>query len=109
MPSRKQEIYRDILLWVLPQMRSLPTFGDWFWGRGGRVHRLAQLVHDLPVTILEPEFGDHDLWFLNKHARYYFKRGTPDLRIQDHVAELFRIVPDDLRHKLEWAGPRHRE
>jgi hypothetical protein len=60
MPSRKQEIYRVLLRWILPQLRSQPTFREWWLGRS-QVGDLAQFVHDLPVSILEPEFGDHDL------------------------------------------------
>jgi hypothetical protein len=105
MPSRKQAIYRDLPWWVLPQLRMRPTFRDWFWGRRSRVQELAQLVHDLPVSILEPEFGDHDLWFLNVHARSYFQRNTPDPRVRELVAELVRLVPEHLRAKLEWQGP----
>jgi hypothetical protein len=105
MPSRKQEIYRDLLWWVLPQLRMRPTFRDWFWGQRSRVQELAQLVHDLPVSILEPDFGEHDLWFLNVHAKSYFERCPDDGLIRDKVVELFRLVPDRLRGNLKWQGP----
>ena len=94
---------------MLPQLRSRPTFAECFWRRSSRRQELAQLVHDLPVSILEPEFGDHDFWFLNVHARSFLQRCTGDAMIRGKIAALFRLVPEDLRDKLEWQGPSHQQ
>ncbi len=73
--SRKQEIYKELLSWALPCARN--TF-SWFrrirpfvllsprLQRGLRdQYEVAEFVHNLYVSILEEEFTDHDIHFLN--------------------------------------------
>ncbi len=37
----------------------------------------AEFRHNLYVTILEPEFVDHDIWFLNDQARWFVSHADP--------------------------------
>jgi hypothetical protein len=70
----------------------------------------AELVHNLTVTILEKNFTEHDIWFLNSQAKYYFESCNENIspNYNQHliyIKELFNIVPGALKSKLTWAGP----
>lgn len=117
--SRKQEIYRDILMWALPSTRNtLSLF------RRGRLpvvlspriqsalaseYEVAQFVHNLYVSILAEEFTDHDIWFLNYQARSFYERNddkNPHYSLfAYYIQELFKEVPENKKGKLLWAGP----
>ena len=108
--SRKQEIYREFLQFGLPYLRGVRYFRCWQPGRRRALYKEAEFLHDLYVTILEPEFVDHDIWFLNHQARWFLTHADPRLapcyyHHQGLIRELFTLVPERLRGKLEWAGP----
>ena len=118
--SRKQEIYREILTWALPNSRNtLSRFHRVRWLRVlsrkdqtylKGAYEVAQFVHNLYVSILEEEFIFHDIWFLNVQARAFIERNSDKTcslysLFAYYIQELFKIVPQDLRHKLEWSGP----
>ena len=118
--SRKQELYRDILTSALPFVRSgLQNVVHVPWWRmlprrrrrfGRSYYEVAQLVHDLPVSILSEEFSEHDLWFLNVHARSFLERNDARTHtlypvLARYIQELFQIVPERMKARLEWAGP----
>ena len=70
----------------------------------------AEFLHNLFVTILEPEFVDHDIWFLNHQARSFLTHANPDHVVcyyhhERLIQELFTLVPEGLRSKLMWTGP----
>ena len=117
--SRKQEIYRQILSWALPSNRNCLS---WFrkisflkllspkWQRGLRDQfEVAQFVHNLYVSILEEEFVRHDIHFLNYQARAFFQRNDDTCLNYSlfayYIQELFKEVPEDRRHELNWDGP----
>jgi len=69
------------------------------------------LIHNLPVSICEPEFVEHDIWFLNTQARTYChecsaERSNLYLEQVKRIRELFSLVPETMRSKLSWEGPR---
>lgn len=69
-----------------------------------------ELVHDLYASIFEEEFTNHDLYFLNLHARLFLERNNEDScfgydLIARRIQELFELVPAPLKSQLEWAGP----
>jgi hypothetical protein len=108
--SPKQIIYREMLRWTLPHLRNISRARWW-----RRVHDLSafyesELVHNLPVSMYEPEFVEHDVWFLNFQARAYCEQcsaSKSDLYPQqvERIRELFVIVPKHLRATLQWDGP----
>ena len=118
--SYKQEIYKEILFWALPAVRG--TLSRFRRVRPLRMlfpgtqialrsaYETAQLVHDLSVSILDEEFTDHDLWFLNHHARSFCERNSakdcmPYSVLCYYIQELFKEVPVHKRHELMWPGP----
>ncbi len=108
--SRKQEIYRELLRFGLPYLRSVWSLRWWERARRRALYEEAEFLHNLGVSILDPEFGDHDLWFLNHQARRFLEHADPRHApcCEHHrrlVRELFALVPEPLRHNLEWAGP----
>jgi hypothetical protein len=70
----------------------------------------AEFLHNLYVTILEPEFVAHDIWLLNYQANWFLTHADPKHVACYHhharlIQELFALVPDRLREKLMWSGP----
>ena len=59
--SRKQEIYREFLQWGLPLLRGVRYFRWWQTGRRQALYVEAEFLHNLDVTILDPEFVYHDI------------------------------------------------
>ena len=83
-----------------------------FWHRRQRraLYVEAEFLHHLYVSILEPEFVDHDVWFLNHQARWYLENADPRYcpnldanRVA--IQELFQLMPESMHSKLEWDGP----
>jgi hypothetical protein len=108
--SRKQEIYREFLQFGLPCLRGVRYFRWWQTGRRRALYVEVEFLHKLYVSILEPEFVDHDIWFLNHLARWFLTHADPRhaacyCHHQRLIRELFTLVPERLRDKLKWAGP----
>jgi hypothetical protein len=107
--SRKQEIYRDLLWRLLPYLRTVSSLRWWQTGRRKELHYEAELIHNLPVSLLEPSFVDHDIGFLNAQAKWYLEnasKNSPNYEAnRAAIIELFSLVPEDLRAKLRWPGP----
>lgn len=118
--SKKQELYREILRWALPQSRNaLSQFRQvrrWrMLSQKRQLHlrgsyEVAQFVHNLYGSILEEDFIAHDLWFLDVQARSFIE-GNDDRTCYCYslyayyVQELFKIVPANLKDQLKWNGP----
>jgi hypothetical protein len=108
--SRKQEIYRELLQFGLPYLRGVRHLRWWQTARRQALYEEAEFLHNLYVTILEPEFVDHDIWFLNHQARWFLTHADPGHAANYYhhrglIRELFALVPEPLRDKLEWTGP----
>ncbi len=108
--SRKQEIYRELLMFGLPYLRTVRSLRWWQSKRRLALYEEAEFLHNLYVSILEPEFVEHDLWFLNHQARRYLADADPRHAVcfEHHrrlIQELVSLVPERLRARLEWAGP----
>lgn len=119
--SRKQEIYQDILRWALPSARNTLS-------RYRRVHpimllsprrqrylnaqyEIAEFVHNIYFSILDEEFLDHDIHFLNYQARNFYVRNNDNCCdsysiFVHYIQELFKAVPEDKKNKLVWSGPK---
>ncbi len=72
-----------------------------------------ELIHNLSESLLEPNFVEHDIWFLNHQARVYHDQSSPSRspnyrRQLDLIGELFTMVSEPLRTRLSWGGPRQK-
>jgi hypothetical protein len=108
--SPKQIIYGEMLHRTLPHLRNVSTWRWWQRLRDRSAYYEAELVHNLPVSMYEPDFGEHDVWFLNVQARAYCQEcsaGLSSLYPQqvERIRGLFALVPQHLRPKLQWTGP----
>jgi hypothetical protein len=106
----KQVVYEEMLHWTLPHLRNISTWPWWRRVRDRSAYYEAELIHNLPVSMFEPGFVEHDIWFLNVQARTYCRECNGDLSpyyLQQvtRIRELFSLVPSPFRSKLEWAGP----
>lgn len=106
--SRKQEIYAELLRHSLPMARNALSHRFIYGNKREEAFRICQLTHDLYVSILDDGFNEHDIWFLNVHAREYVSRAQECVLYQTVVEllrQLFSEVPTGMRNQLEWAGP----
>lgn len=107
---KKNEIYVKMLSLALPYIRNIQSLGKKDKGRDISCYFEAELVHNLMHTLLTSEFVEHDLWFLNNQAKYYFEKCSVDISPNynqhiEYIKSLFKIVPDSLRARLLWQGP----
>lgn len=107
---KKNEIYVKMLSLTLPYIRCIQTLGKKEKGKDISCFFEAELVHNLTHTLLVSEFTDHDIWFLNHQAKYYYincnSNISPNYSEQiKYIKELFRLVPQNLKVNLEWEGP----
>lgn len=105
---KKNEIYIKMLLLSIPYIRNRQTFEK---SPDLSCYLEAELVHNLAYTILTPEFEEHDIYFLNTQAKYYIENCSEDISIayggqKELIASLFEIVPQEMRSKLLWEGPK---
>lgn len=108
--SPKQTVYQEMLRCTLPHLRNVSTWRWWQRVRDRTAHYEAELIHNLPVSMYEPEFVEHDVWFLNVQARAYCQQCSAELSYLypqqvGLIRELFALVPQHLLQKLQWEGP----
>lgn len=77
---------------------------------GEECYEVAQLLHHLPVRLLEEGFTDSDFWFLNGPARSFFQKAEPRTSLRyglflSPIRQLFALVPKNLSDRLDWQGP----
>lgn len=104
--SPKQEIYRDILFWTLPHLRNAASQPWWRRFRDRSPYFEAELVHNIPVSMYEPEFTDHDIWFLNVQADSYIRNCSESISYlypeqKKRLLALRSLVPEALKSKLK--------
>ncbi len=107
-PSPKQRIYLEILEVVLPLCRSAESLLA-VGSKGGGFILEADLLHNVPPRLLEPEFDEADLHWLNVDARSYVRQAAGQgcflyEPLCAQIAELFTLVPEDLKPRLKWDG-----
>ena len=110
MLTRKQKIYYEILERMLPFMRNIQTHSAWRRLRYGAFYPEMELVHNMHRLLVLPDFTEHDIHWLNSQARIFVKHGNNPVHgfyepITAFIAELFTLVPAELRQKLTWDGP----
>lgn len=106
----KNEIYVEMLGWALPYIRNVQSQNALRKANDKSCYYEAELIHDLAITILEPSFKEHDIWFLNHQAKYYFENCSEDIspNYNGHIMrikKLFQLVPENFKDKLIWNGP----
>ncbi|MBK4717158.1 MULTISPECIES: zinc ABC transporter substrate-binding protein [Tenebrionibacter/Tenebrionicola group] len=106
----KSEIYIQMFNLVLPYVRSIQSQNAWVKARDISCYFETELIHNLPKSILERDMVEHDIWFLNNQAKYYFEKCSSDISPNydkniEYIMALFKIVPDNLKPKLHWEGP----
>lgn len=106
----KNIIYVRMLALSLPYIRNIQTWDEKTKGKDRSCYFEVELIHNLTVTLLESEFFDHDIWFLNRQARSYLENCSDEISPNYHehlkcIKALFELVPDALRPKLLWPGP----
>ncbi|EJF33103.1 hypothetical protein [Enterobacter sp. Ag1] len=106
----KNEVYVRMLGLALPYIRNLLQLEKKEKILNLSCYLETDLVHNLTVTILDKNFTDHDIWFLNHQAKAYFEKCNEDIspNYNQHITyikELFNMVPGDLKSKLTWIGP----
>lgn len=74
--SRKQEIYKEFLFWSLPLVRNVQTQSWWAHLRRSKLcYNEVELVHNLYISILDADFIEHDIHFLNFQAKEFYENG----------------------------------
>lgn len=112
MLTSKQKIYYDILEKMLPFIRNIQRHSAWRRFRYGSFYPEMELVHNMHRILLLPEFTEHDVHWLNSQARIFVEQGNNPVHgfyepIRASIAELFALVPEQLKSKLTWTGPAH--
>lgn len=108
MTRGKQEIYKDMLVWILPYIRNVQTNSFWVKGIDKSCYYEAELIHNLPQSMFESEFIEHDLHFLNHHARWYLEKCNDTIsplysRNEALIRELISIAPQEIKQNLHWG------
>ncbi len=108
--SPKQKEYQEILKKILPWLRNVSTWGWYQKCRDKSCYYDAELVHNLPISLWEEDFVDHDIWFLNHQARIYYEECNTQLSpnyesIVECISNLFDMIPEDKKQQIEWDGP----
>ena len=110
--SRKQKIYLEIFVRILPFMRNIQTHSSWRRFSYGSFYPEMELVHNLPPLLIPPEFTDGDIHWLNYQARIFVERGKEKNHVHcfyqsiaDLIKELFTLIPEEKKKGLTWNGP----
>lgn len=108
----KNEIYIDMLFWILPYIRNIQSQDKKIKSEDLSCYYESELIHNLPNKILINEFTSSDISFLNYQAKYYYENCTPKISILyskniEYIKMLFDLVPDELKEQLKWLGPKN--
>ena len=112
MPSRKQEIYCELLQWGILHLRLLCGAGEG-WTTEKRFHvrdaceigwEEANFLHRVHVSILEPEYVDNDISFINWAFPAHIERLGNHLwpEVAKLMLEFYEGVPHTLRPQITW-------
>ncbi|MEQ2025486.1 hypothetical protein [Xenorhabdus szentirmaii] len=106
----KIAIYSDMLDRTLSHIRSIQTSSIHKKAFDKTCYQEAEMLHDIVRSLYRPEVTEHDVFFLNSHARYYLEHANEKKYAnynahKKSIKALFSLVPEHLRDKLEWSGP----
>ena len=109
--SRKQKILLELMFWMVCYARNTQTMNLLRRLRYGREFRRAfddlNLIHRIPHSILDRDYTDNDISFINYGIRHYVEdRGAEiDGRTAWLLVEFVRGVPDARRAEVTWRPP----
>ncbi len=106
----KLEVYIKMFELVLPYVRSIQSQSSRVKSRDVSCYLETELIHSLPKSFMDTSITEHDIWFLNYQAKYYFEKCNDDISPNynqhvDYIRMLFKMVSEKLKSKLMWAGP----
>lgn len=106
----KNSIYIEMFALSLPYIRNIQSLDKQDRCADRSCYFEAELIHNLPYALLSKKFTRHDIWFLNCQARCYYDECnaeiSPNYNKQiEYIKDLFKLVPNKLKSKLEWTGP----
>ncbi|MCB9853898.1 MAG: hypothetical protein H6819_12430 [Phycisphaerales bacterium] len=110
-PSRKQKILAELMEWLICVSRNPQSWTMWHRLRHGRRYHRAfddlNLIHRIPHSILDAEYEDNDISFINWGiSRYVADRNMSiDISVAWLLIEFVKDVPDDRRGELTWTPP----
>jgi hypothetical protein len=104
--TEKQIIYQEILRRTLPHIRNVATWSFWHRFKDKSVRHESQLIHNIWPSMFEPEFTEHDIWFLNWEVPAYIKNCSSKISplYKETVQELEKlksIVPEEMKTQLK--------
>ncbi|GKX53886.1 hypothetical protein [Budvicia aquatica] len=104
---KKIEIYSDMLWRALYYIRNIQTYSFIKKGFDKSCYLEAELLHDVVKSLPYEEITEHDVDFLNGHARYYLENASEKvcdnyMSHKRNIIKLFDLVPEKLKNKLEW-------
>ncbi|WP_109396576.1 zinc ABC transporter substrate-binding protein [Photorhabdus namnaonensis] len=99
-----------IKMLALPYIRNIQTHSKKVKGEDVSCYFEAELIHNLYHSILDENFQEHDIYFLNHQAKYYYENCNEIIspNYNQHLScikDLFAMIPDNLKEKLIWSGP----
>lgn len=106
----KSHIYKEMLEFALTYIRNVQSQNAFIKAKDKSCLYESELVHNIMISILDKNFTEHDLWFLNHQAKFYYDNCNAEISINYpkqvfYIKELFKIVPIELQDKLIWKGP----
>lgn len=106
----KNRIYIEMFALSLPYIRNIQSLDVQERCEDRSCYFEAELIHNLSYALLDKQFTSYDIWFLNCQAKYYYTYCNEHISLNynkqiEYIKELFRLVPDELKTKLEWKGP----
>ena len=108
--SRKQELNSELLRCGLPYLGGVRSLRRWQAARRRALYQEAESLHNLSVSIRQPEFVEHELWLLNHRASWFLAHAGPGHAPCYHhrrglIREPLTLVTEPSRHRLEWPAP----
>lgn len=106
----KNEVYLDMLFWVLPHIRNMYAHSPFYRYKDKSVYYESMLVCQFHSLLVSDEFNDQDVLFLNNQARWYYENCDKTKSILypsqlERIKSLFVLVPEGIKDRLEWKGP----
>ena len=106
----KSHIYKEMLEFALTYIRNVQSQNAFIKAKDKSCLYESELVHNIMISILDKNFTEHDLWFLNHQAKFYYDNCNDDISPNyrghvENIKKLFELVPDELKNKLTWKGP----
>ena len=108
--SKKQELIEELYFRGLPLLRNALTWVEKDFQKDRRfLFEEIELIHNLFLSLADKDFTDHDIHFLNVQAKRYFEHAKESFLYSENVKtikQLFLTVPNQMKDKLKWPGPK---